>query len=130
MSSSPPSNPQDAELALRCAAGDRPAYDALFERWFAHVLPFARSRTRTESEAEAAVGAILGAAFADLPLYDGFMNPLAWVFGYAWRWSQQHGALQAGGLAPEGASRVTPWSRHGARTETSPSVHEPETRQG
>ncbi len=62
---------RERELARRVASGEREAFDALYEAWFARVYALAARRTPTRDAAEAVTASTLEAAFAKLPQLDG-----------------------------------------------------------
>lgn len=71
---------EDDLSMVRCAAaGERPAFDALFERYADRVFRFAAARARDAAEAERASEAALCRVFAELGRYTGAVELDAWV---------------------------------------------------
>jgi len=62
---------RERELARRAAHGEREAFDALYEAWFARVYALALRRTGAPDVAEALTASTLEAAFEKLPQLEG-----------------------------------------------------------
>jgi DNA-directed RNA polymerase specialized sigma24 family protein len=69
----------DLALVRRAAAGERAAFDTLFERYADKVFCYAAARARSSAEAERACEVALARVFGELHLYAGAVGLDAWV---------------------------------------------------
>ena len=71
----------DDELVDRLRAGDRAAFDSLYERYLTRVYAFVAKRRLTRAASEALVTEVLANVFSSLDAYGGRTPFAAWVFG-------------------------------------------------
>lgn len=78
-----PQHPRDAALAQRAAAGDRAAFDHLYETYRQRVYAYALRRLRDTSDAEDVTQDVFLQAFRCLERYEGRSSLSTWLFGIA-----------------------------------------------
>src|ERR687885_615754 len=95
----------DRKLIAAFRAGDRAAFDALFERYAGRVLAFARQLTGSSSEAEDLTQEVFLAALRGLPEFRGDSGLLTWLFSIAVRrWRDQQRRFRPASAALDTAS--------------------------
>jgi RNA polymerase sigma-70 factor (ECF subfamily) len=76
---------EDEELIERACAGERAAFDLLYERYFARVYAFVARRVRNRSDVEETVQEVFLGVFLGLASFRGDGVFSAWVLGIARR---------------------------------------------
>jgi len=71
----------DDELIVQLKAGDRGAFDVLYERYLARVYHFVDSRLRNRADTEETVQEVFINIFSSIDSYRGEAPFPAWVFG-------------------------------------------------
>jgi RNA polymerase sigma-70 factor (ECF subfamily) len=80
----------ERELARRFRCGDRAGFDAVYERYAARVMGFARRLSGRQSEAEDLVQEVFLAAYTARSTFQGRSSLLTWLLGIAARrWRDQ-----------------------------------------
>jgi DNA-directed RNA polymerase specialized sigma24 family protein len=95
------SHSEDLALVLRVVSAERPAFEALFERYADRVHALALRRAATPASARELAERMLERVFADIDQYRGDVSLDAWVLGVCKR------VLAAPRAAPE--ARVHAW---------------------
>jgi RNA polymerase sigma factor (sigma-70 family) len=75
----------DDELISQLRAGDRAAFDILYERYFSRVYHFVDKRLRNRADTEESVQEVFINIFSSIDSYRGEAPFSAWVFGLARR---------------------------------------------
>ena len=73
----------DEQLVARALAGDKQAFEALYERWSPRVLRFAKARLGDREEAEDVMQEVFVALMRCLPSYRGQSRFGTWLLGIA-----------------------------------------------
>ncbi len=76
-----PPPPRDEELVTQILAGDREAFDTLYERYFVRLYRFVVRRVSNRADADEIVQEVFFNLFSSLPSFRGEAPFGAWVFG-------------------------------------------------
>ena len=71
----------DDELIEGLRAGDKAAFDSLYERYLSRVYPFVAQRRLSRAATEALVHEVLANVFSSLHTYCGNTSFVVWVLG-------------------------------------------------
>jgi len=80
-----PQIPRDASLVTRIEAGEREAFEVLYERYFGRIYGFVARRLRNRADVEDTVQEVFASIFASLGSYRGEAPFPAWALGVARR---------------------------------------------
>lgn len=83
--STPTAQQTDTELIERVCAGDRAAFDGLYDRYFPRVFGFVNRRMRNRADTEETVQEVFINIFSSLASFRGESSFAAWALGVARR---------------------------------------------
>jgi RNA polymerase sigma factor (sigma-70 family) len=108
MSLTPPTTPTptDTEFALlkRVAAGDRKAFEALYQLYYRRLFAYLFKLTRRGELVEEVLNDVMFAVWTGAARFDGRSRPSTWIFGIAYHKALKALARQAAAFGGSGGS--------------------------